>query len=88
MMVLHQMYCIVSDLIGKAGAFAHPTCNGNAHVKIRLLADLVLLVPHMKFDILRHSNKLCNHLKCTPHLAPLCICETRCYYLYNVSRFI
>jgi len=33
-MVLHQMYCIVSDLMGKVGAFAHPTCNGNARVKI------------------------------------------------------
>jgi len=82
------MYCIVLDLMGKVGAFAHPACNGNAHIKIRSLADLVLLVPCVKFDVLGHSNKLCNHLKCTPRLAPLCIFETRCYYLHNVFRSI
>ena len=87
-MVLHQMYYIVSDLTGKVGAFAHPTCNGNARIKIRLLADLVLLILRTKFDVLGHSNELCNHLKCTPYLAPLCIFETRCYYLHNVSRFV
>jgi len=86
--VLLKIECIVTDLMSKVRSFAHPTCNGNARIEVRPLADLVLLVLHTKFDVFGYCNKLGNHLDCIPCLAFLCIFETGMYCLYNISRFV
>jgi hypothetical protein len=88
MMVLEEIELVVLDLTSIIGAFAHPACNGDAHTEIGPLAHFCFLVPCMKFNILRHSNKLRKSLDCISGIVPFSILEIGSYDLYNVILFI
>jgi hypothetical protein len=56
--MLKKVELIMSDLMSKVGAFAHPACNGNARAETGPLACFGLLIACTKFDIFRYSCKL------------------------------
>jgi hypothetical protein len=78
------MELIMSNLTSKIRALAHMMSDCNAHIKIWLLAYVVLLVPYVKFHIFRYSNKLRKGLDCIFGGALLNFFETGQYDFYNI----
>lgn len=83
-MILQEKQLIMSYLMNKIGALAHPTCNGQAGAEAWPFARIVFPVSCTKFDIFRHCSKLGKCLDCISGIALLDILETKLYDFHNV----
>src|SRR6266851_7642452 len=79
------MELIMSNLTSKIRALAYTTSNCNTCIETWSLAHVVLLVPHTKFHIFRHSNKLRKGLDCIFGMALLNFFETGQYDFHYVQ---